>query len=108
MTVVDQERNILDLTGDLWNEYVKLPVYHPDDAQEFSVLIHTIQRHILARSGERSLPGHKVYAEDLTAWYTEHLKAPGIDPNDPVIVELRELIGVSDNEDAGEDSRLAK
>jgi len=50
-----QEQKVLDTTVELWEQYLKLPVIHPMDNQEFCHKIHDIQRFILSRTEELKL-----------------------------------------------------
>ena len=51
----EDEIKCLNLSRDLWNEFVKLPENHPMDKQEFIFHIHAIQNIILARPGVKEL-----------------------------------------------------
>ena len=53
VSITEQEQKVLNLTADVWNEFCKLPVQHPDGTQEFKHDLHGLQRHILARPAER-------------------------------------------------------
>ena len=48
-----QENKVLDISADLWNEFVKLPMLHKDDNNEFRFHIHAIQNMIMARPQQR-------------------------------------------------------
>ena len=54
-TLTEQEAKIARMLGEVWNEYLRLPVEHPMDQQEFCKAIHTCQDMVLARSGRRAL-----------------------------------------------------
>lgn len=45
----EDEVNVLNLSADLWNEYIKLPKLHEDDLPDFKLHLHALQRIILAR-----------------------------------------------------------
>lgn len=51
--MTDQENKVLDLSAQLWNEFVKLPVMHADDNNDFRFHIHALQNMIYAREGVR-------------------------------------------------------
>lgn len=50
-----QEIKVLNLTKDVWAEFLALPEEHPDDRNEFRFHIHALQNMILAREGLRKL-----------------------------------------------------
>ena len=54
--MTDQEIKVLDVSADLWNEFLKLPSMHPDDQNEFRLNLHALQNIIYAREGLRSVP----------------------------------------------------
>ena len=54
-TLTDQEAKVAQLLGDAWNEFLKLPIEHPLEQQEFCVAIHQAQDKVLARCGRRAL-----------------------------------------------------
>lgn len=54
-TLTEQEAKIARMLGEVWNEYLSLPVEHPMDQQEFCKAIHSCQDTVLARSGRRAL-----------------------------------------------------
>lgn len=39
----EQIEKILKLTADVWNEYLKLEIEHPNEVNEFATCIHAIQ-----------------------------------------------------------------
>lgn len=43
------EKSLVDYSGALWNEFIKLPNIHPDDLTDFRKCIHDMQRILLAR-----------------------------------------------------------
>ncbi len=47
--LTEQEQKVLDLSADLWNEFLKLPVLHEDDNQEIRFHIHAIQNNVMSR-----------------------------------------------------------
>lgn len=51
-----QERQVLDLTAELWNAFAALPDKHPSDAAEMQRDIHDIQNRIMARAARRNEP----------------------------------------------------
>jgi hypothetical protein len=46
--LTEQERKVLSLTGEVWNEYCKLDRVHPDEFEELRQFVHQIQ-YLLAR-----------------------------------------------------------
>jgi|WetSurMetagenome_2_1015567.scaffolds.fasta_scaffold1202145_2 hypothetical protein len=54
----EQERKILDLLAEAWNEYCKLSIGHPDDARDFVNAIHNAQRIIMSREPVRLHPDY--------------------------------------------------
>ncbi|SEU02909.1 hypothetical protein [Pseudomonas graminis] len=51
--LTDREAFIAGLLGGVWNEYLKLPIEHPMERDEFCRAIHTCQNMVLARAGRR-------------------------------------------------------
>lgn len=51
--ITEAEMQIVQMLGDVWNEYLKLPVEHPTEQSEFCTAIHACQDKILARTGRR-------------------------------------------------------
>ena len=51
--LTEQEAKIVQMFGDAWNEYLRLPVEHPNDQAEMCAAVHVCQRAVLARSGRR-------------------------------------------------------
>lgn len=51
--MTDQERKIIKMTADLWNEFMALPVCHPMDREETARDIHNIQNRVYARKAIR-------------------------------------------------------
>lgn len=52
-TLTKMEQNVLDALVDAWNDFLELPVEHPDDVTEFRHGIHALQVQILARPTRR-------------------------------------------------------
>lgn len=61
--MTDQEKVVLDKTGEVWNEYLKLPFHHPDDNNDFRFHLHALQNMILGRPAYREL--HAAKEEEL-------------------------------------------
>lgn len=55
MTMTDDEREIVEKLGEVWNLFLKLPVEHPTANLEFSAGIHVLQNHVAARATLRDL-----------------------------------------------------
>lgn len=53
--VTEHEALIVGMLAGVWNEYLKLPVEHPMDREEFCRAIHACQDKILARPGRRDI-----------------------------------------------------
>ena len=47
------EDEILELTAELWNKFLQLPIYHLMEQSEMQSKIHDIQRMIISRPGFR-------------------------------------------------------
>ena len=47
--MTEQENKVLEKTVELWEEFIKLPIQHPDDQQEFKFNLHQLQNQIMAR-----------------------------------------------------------
>lgn len=54
--VEKQERKVLALTAECWNEFIKLKPTHPDDTNDFCDAIHTLQRILAMRMCRRDHP----------------------------------------------------
>ncbi|ENB4713742.1 TPA: hypothetical protein ACJHGT_004539 [Yersinia enterocolitica] len=54
-TLLAAEHQLAQMLGDVWNQYLQLPVEHPTEHDEFFLLIHACQRIILARPAIRGL-----------------------------------------------------
>ncbi|MGI4841050.1 MAG: hypothetical protein ACRYF9_25965 [Janthinobacterium lividum] len=55
IVLTDREAFIAGLLAGVWNEYLKLPVEHPMERNEFCRAIHTCQDMVLARPGRRAI-----------------------------------------------------
>lgn len=51
--LTQEEEEILELTAELWNKFLQLPINHPMEANEIAMKIHDIQRMIISRPGFR-------------------------------------------------------
>lgn len=51
--LTQKEEEILELTAELWNKFLQLPIYHLMEANEMAMKIHDIQRMIISRPGFR-------------------------------------------------------
>lgn len=51
--LTQEEEEILELTAELWNKFLQLPIYHLMEQSEMQYKIHDIQRMIIARPGFR-------------------------------------------------------
>lgn len=60
--ITEQEAALTQKLGDIWEQYLTLPIEHPMDRAEFCSMIHRCQGKILMRSGRRE--------------FHENLKAP--------------------------------
>ena len=49
--LTDQEAKIAQMLGDVWNEYLALPIEHSMEQQEFCTAIHVCQDKVLGRCG---------------------------------------------------------
>ena len=47
--LTQEEEEILELTAELWNKFLQLPIYHLMEQSEMQYKIHDIQRMIIAR-----------------------------------------------------------
>jgi hypothetical protein len=70
--MTEEEKLLMDLTGDIWDRFLALPELHPSDGPEFAVHIHALQNMILARVGYREytakLPMQKKELSDVNLW----------------------------------------
>lgn len=53
--ITDKEMQCIDLSRDLWNAFMELPIQHPADREDFCFHIHAIQNMLLGREGLRQL-----------------------------------------------------
>lgn len=51
--MTEEEKEIMELTKEIWNKFLKLPVEHSADASELNFHIHAIQNIVLSRVGLR-------------------------------------------------------
>lgn len=51
--LTQEEEEILELTAELWNRFLALPINHPMEQSEMQYKIHDIQRMIISRPGFR-------------------------------------------------------
>lgn len=51
--LTDEEQNLVDALGNVWNKFLELPNEHPCDNQEFCTIIHQAQRMIECRPVRR-------------------------------------------------------
>jgi len=51
-----EEMRVIALLGDAFNEFCKLPKYHPQDGLEFCQHIHACQNIVMSRDAVRSHP----------------------------------------------------
>lgn len=51
--LTQEEKEILELTAELWNRFLALPINHPMEANGIAMKIHDIQRMIISRPGFR-------------------------------------------------------
>ena len=59
--LIGDEVNMLDQIGEVWNNFLKLPSLHPDEQNEFRVLIHQLQDRMSFRIAKKLTKGDKVY-----------------------------------------------
>lgn len=45
----EKEKEVLRLSGELWNQFIELPTIHPDDNNDVRFHIHAIQNIVFAR-----------------------------------------------------------
>lgn len=64
----EDEVQVLNNLGEAWNGFLKLPVMHNDDVDEFRRLIHACQEKVMARAGARLMDGMYYYHKDLKEW----------------------------------------
>ena len=51
--LTQEEDEILELTEEVWNKFLQLPIYHLVEQSEMQSKIHDIQRMIISRPGFR-------------------------------------------------------
>ena len=51
--LTQEEDEILELTEEVWNKFLQLPIYHLMEQSEMQSKIHDIQRMIISRPGFR-------------------------------------------------------
>lgn len=56
MCETDTEQEILNLTAQCWNKFIKLEQTHPSDIDDFANAIHDLQKIIALRMCRRSNP----------------------------------------------------
>ncbi|SFG08380.1 hypothetical protein SAMN05518801_10732 [Novosphingobium sp. CF614] len=49
------EKHALELSAELWNAFMALPVQHVDDIAEFRHKLHDLQRIVLSRPAHRTM-----------------------------------------------------
>jgi hypothetical protein len=54
--IEQQERKVLKLTAECWNEFIKLESTHPSDTNDFADGIHILQRILAMRMARRDHP----------------------------------------------------
>lgn len=52
-TLSMEERHVLVSLASAWNKFLKLPIEHADDVDEFRRLIHAAQEKVLSRPARR-------------------------------------------------------
>lgn len=52
----EEEKNAIAASAELWNAFLKLEKYHPDDVQDVRFHIHAIQAIIMSREAVRNNP----------------------------------------------------
>ena len=63
--LTDQEAKVVQMLGEAWNEYLKLPIEHPMGQKEFCSAIHACQNIVLARCGVRALKATQSVALEI-------------------------------------------
>jgi hypothetical protein len=51
-----EELAVINMLGEAWNAYAKLPEYHDDDTDEFRQGIHALQNMVMGRVAVRAHP----------------------------------------------------
>lgn len=52
----EEEKKAIAASAELWNAFMKLEKYHPDDVQDVRFHIHAIQTIIMSREAVRNNP----------------------------------------------------
>ncbi|WP_299087775.1 hypothetical protein [uncultured Bacteroides sp.] len=52
----EEEKNAISASAELWNAFMKLEQYHPDDIKNVLFHIHAIQSIIMSREAVRNNP----------------------------------------------------
>ena len=63
--LTDQEAKVAQMLGEVWNEYLKVPIEHPMGQKEFCSAIHACQNIVLARCGVRALKSTQSVALEI-------------------------------------------
>lgn len=50
-----EEKKVVEMLGEVWNNYCELPEEHVNEKDEFFSAIHICQRTVLARAGRRDM-----------------------------------------------------
>ena len=56
MTLTPDEKLLIELLGDAFSRYMRLPPYYDADVSEFPVKIHDLQTRVLSRVAIRAHP----------------------------------------------------
>lgn len=51
------EKRVIDLLGEAWNAFLKLPIQHADDVPDMRGAIHDAQRIVMSRPAYRQIHG---------------------------------------------------
>lgn len=52
----EEEKKVIDVSAELWNSFLKLEKYHPDDIHDVRFHIHAIQNIVMGREAVRNNP----------------------------------------------------
>ena len=52
----EAQKELINLTAQLWNKYIKLPQQHPCDKEQFCHALHICQHLIMIREARRNDP----------------------------------------------------
>ena len=63
--MTDQEVKCMEISADLWNNWLELETQHKDDNAEFKFHLHSLQRCIQARAGFRAMEEHENFKRDI-------------------------------------------